>query len=141
MTLILWNCNSIRNKTHYLETLVRDYSPLVIVLTETCLDPLVSSNELKLGDYEIFRRDRPTKGGGILVAIKLTKDVQVLSSFVDPLEEMLVLKLIIYGIRVCFVAYYRPPNSTQMSSLFNFFEDSTDSNFVLLGDFNLPEIQ
>ena len=34
-----------------------------------------------------------------------------------------------------------PPGSTQLCDLFEFFEDNTDSNFVLLGDFNLPEIQ
>ena len=33
------------------------------------------------------------------------------------------------------------PGSTQLCDLFEFFEDNTDSNFVLLGDFNLPEIQ
>ena len=54
---------------------------------------------------------------------------------------MLILRLSIDGFSFCMVAYYRPPGSTQLCDLFEFFEDNTDSNFVLLGDFNLPEIQ
>ena len=141
MTLILWNSNSIRNKVQYLETIVHEYDPIFIVLTETHLDPQVSSNELKLPNYEIFRRDRPTKGGGILVAIKSLKGVQIFDSSVDPNEEMLVINLSVHGFRVCVVTYYRPPRSAKMSALFDFFEDSLVSNFVLLGDFNFPEIQ
>ena len=109
--------------------------------TETHLSPQVSNHELKLSGYEIFRRDRPTKGGGILVAIRSIKGVQVINSFSETSEEMLILRLSIHGFSFCMVAYYLPPGSIQLCDLFEFFEDNTDSNFVLLGDFNLPEIQ
>ena len=53
----------------------------------------------------------------------------------------MVLKLTIFNFPVSIVAYYRPPSSTNLNSLFNFFNNCTDSNFILLGDFNFPEIQ
>ena len=109
MTLILWNCNSIRNKTYYLDTLVHEQDSLVIVLAEIHLHPQVSNHELKLSGYEIFRRDRPTTGGGILVAIRSIKGVQVINSFSETSEEMLILRLSVHGFSFCMVAYYLPP--------------------------------
>ena len=121
MTAILWNCNSIRNKTHYLDTLIKAHDPLIIVLTETQLDQTVIDNELNMHNFDIFRRDRPSKGGGVLIAIKSVSGVKVSNCFRDTEEEMIVLKLTIFNFPVSIVAYYRPPSSTNLNSLVNFF--------------------
>ena len=42
----------------------------IILGTETWLDESIQNSELLLSDYDNFRRDRPTRGGGVLVAIK-----------------------------------------------------------------------
>jgi hypothetical protein len=141
MCLLLWNCNSIRNKTQYLDLLIKSHDPLIVVLTETHLDPSVFDPELRLSDYDIFRRDRRSKGGGILVAVKRLKGIHTNSCLIDPQEEMLSVKLSIYGFCLCIIAYYRPPNSLSLNSLYTFLEQSTDGNIFLLGDFNFPDIK
>ena len=141
MSVLLWNCNSIRNKTQYLEILVRSHTPMVIVLTETHLDYSISDLELKLDGYYVFRRDRPSKGGGVLIAIKDIKGVNIISCTKALLEEMLTVKASFFGFTVCIVAYYRPPTYLCLNELYNFFNISTEINFILLGDFNLPDIQ
>lgn len=141
MALLLWNSNSLRNKTHYLELLIQTHDPLIVVITETHLDPSVSNTELRLHDFQIARRDRPSKGGGVLVAVKNLKGINVYSTFVDPTEELLAIRLSLFGLNICVVAYYRPPTSSSLRSLYDFFERSADCNFLLLGDFNFPDIQ
>ncbi|XP_077288638.1 uncharacterized protein LOC143913014 isoform X2 [Arctopsyche grandis] len=42
----------------------------ILVLTETWLDDSVHDAELLDGTYSIFRKDRPTRGGGVLIAVK-----------------------------------------------------------------------
>ena len=81
------------------------------MLTATHISPQVSNNELKLPGYEIFA-DRPTKGGGIMVAIRSITGVQIINFSSESNEEMLILRLSIHGFSFCMVAYYRPPCST-----------------------------
>lgn len=59
----------------------------------------------------------------------------------NPHEEVIVLRRSVYGFQVCLVDYYHPPNPDNLGALSDFFEQSTDSNLILLGDFNFPEIQ
>ena len=63
MNLLLWNCNGLRIKTHFLASLVRIHEPLLIVPTETHLNKMVHDSEFNMHNFENFRRDRLTKGG------------------------------------------------------------------------------
>lgn len=47
----------------------------------------------------------------------------------------------VQGVQFRLVAYYRPPSKTSLDSLYNFFENSLDSNFILLGDFNFSVVK
>ena len=43
--------------------------PALIILNETWLSSEISSNDLCLSNYTIYRKDRKTRGGGVLIAI------------------------------------------------------------------------
>ena len=91
---------------------------LLLCEFETHSSPQVLNNELKFPRYEIFCRDRPTRGGGILVAIRSIKGVQIINFSSESNEEMLILRLSIHGFSFCMVAYYLPPGSTRLCDLF-----------------------
>ena len=62
-TLVI-NFQSLWNKRVELSNLASDTKADIIIGTETWLTPEHKNSELLLDDYDIFRRDRPTKGGG-----------------------------------------------------------------------------
>ena len=39
-------------------------------LTETWLSDLVSDGDILSNDFILYRKDRPTRGGGVLIAVK-----------------------------------------------------------------------
>ena len=75
------------------------------------------------------------------MATRSIKGVQVINFLSETNEEMLILRLLIHDFSFCIVEYYRPPGSTQLCNIFELFEKNTYSNIVMLGDFNLPDIQ
>ena len=140
MTMLLWSCNGIRNKTHLLESLIKLHNYEIIVLTETNLAGHIHNSELRLPSYEIIRRDRATAGGGVLIAIKRSKRLRLLLKWCSPTEEFIALKVGIANTTISLLAYYRPPNYNCIDALADWFEDSVEPNLILTGDFNLPEL-
>ena len=45
-------------------------SPDIIAVTETWLTDKILDNEILPSDYSIIRKDRHTRGGGVMLAIK-----------------------------------------------------------------------
>jgi hypothetical protein len=41
----------------------------VIICTETWVDPSITNNQIFLDEYKLYRKDRLTTGGGVLIAI------------------------------------------------------------------------
>lgn len=102
---MLWNCNSIRNKVAALQILIEDHNPLIIILTETHLTPQISTRELQLSDYTVVREDRlSTKGGGILIAVKIIKNLDILNHHSSITTEILAVRLSIFGSTLTLVA-------------------------------------
>ena len=68
-TLVI-NFQSIKNKTADLEVLLNKEDPDIISGSETWLNPNIYNSEIFNSNYEIFRKDRSDKHGGVLLAIK-----------------------------------------------------------------------
>ena len=71
------NARSLSNKIAELQLVVKDLKPLFFVVVETWLNSSFDSSLLDLGNYSLFRKDRPSRGGGLLMAamsrLKLSK--------------------------------------------------------------------
>lgn len=52
----------------------------VIVLTETWLNKSVLDNDIFINGYNVYRTDRPKRGGGVAIFIKKRFRVKVLLS-------------------------------------------------------------
>ena len=64
------NCRSLTPKLNALRVQAAASSPDIIVLTETWLDPSISSSEIFIPGYTSIHRDRNRCGGGILLYLK-----------------------------------------------------------------------
>ena len=66
------------------QTLVYSHLPMVVSVTETWLSNYIFDNEVLPSGYNIFRADRPSRGGGVLLAVSSDLSVSLLYCHTDP---------------------------------------------------------
>ena len=116
----------------------------VVALSETWLGPHVLDSELQLGfpEHVWFRRDRDGRGGGVACAVKAGLSI-VHRPDLEPGCEVLVVQVGMVHptlIAVC----YRPPDADRdVDTITAFIRKLHVSGlpFLLVGDFNFPEIR
>lgn len=119
------------------------------IFTETWLTPDIINTELGLEGYQVFRFNRNaisssySRGGGVLIAIKIKYAARVLSIPFNHVEQLLVavsvgnLKLVLGGV-------YIPPKSSidiydsHISSVKAFRSKYSNYEIIISVDFNLP---
>ena len=150
-TLVI-NFQSLWNKKVELSNLASDTKSDIIIGTETWLvspeedeENGHKNSELLLEDYDIFRRDRPTRGGGVLIAVKKDLCCEEISSSKET--EAIFCKINIKNSRPLVIgSVYRAPDldlelcRKLSAEIYNTFNKSQGSIFWLGGDFNLPDI-
>lgn len=138
------------NKLEQLSTIVSDYCPDILVLTETWLNSDVRDSEILPSDFVLHRKDRaetrPDKrGGGVLIGVRKTLS-SVRRSDLEPEAEVLIAELKpVKHAKIALIACYRPPNSDA-----KLFADCLNQTLVkvfkefqyvtLIGDFNFPGV-
>ncbi|MFZ2538829.1 MAG: endonuclease/exonuclease/phosphatase family protein, partial [Oscillospiraceae bacterium] len=120
--------------------------PDIICLQETRIDGTVSSSELFPRNYIVYRKDRDTNGGGVLVAVS-DRLVSCQCFDMDSDTESVWVKISRGKSTPLFVcSFYRPPNS--LIVYLNTFRDVLDKllgrgqvlpHVIITGDFNYPE--
>ena len=99
----------------------------------------ITNNEILPIDFVIYRKDRVSRGGGVMMAVHFSISSKPISS-PDTLE-LIVVEMKQISCTVCTV--YVPPNSDleYMSSLVSFLSTlSSSTNLIVMGDFNSPDI-
>ena len=112
----------------------------VVGVTETWLSNMILDKEIIPYGYSIYRKDRTSRGGGVLVAIKNTISSRLVQS---PLNlELIAVELIEINYLVFVV--YLPPNIDiiLLKETISFIKQycSSNLNVIIIGDFNLPDI-
>lgn len=150
ITVLYQNVNGLRTK---IDNII-DSAPVcmydIIVFTETNLSPAISSYELGLHNYTVYRKDRcvesssKASGGGVLVAVLGCLPSSVVCNPYNNIEALFV--KIGSGSRCTMIcAAYIPPN--QPSSCYSDFSDAVVyvtsacgeiNSSIIVGDFNLP---
>ena len=111
----------------------------IICITETWLTDAVSSSEL-LSNYCVYRQDRGSRGGGVLIAVKISIASR-LFCIGDSFEMVTV--FLETRPRLLLSCLYIPPNcSTEYQNLVLQFLATfeNDLNSFVVGDFNLSDI-
>ena len=113
----------------------------VFCVTETWLSNYIYDCEILPTDFVLYRKDRPSRGGGVLIAVKSSFHSSLIPSPSDV--EVISVKL---GSDQDFIlcSVYVPPYSTDIyvSSLLSYLINLVSSfeRCVIVGDFNFPDI-
>ena len=137
--------NKINNNIARFQDLVYSEGNDIVCVTEKWLNSHISNSEILIEDYEIFRKDRESRGGCVLVAIKEEsfKNIREIKAGCN-LEIVIVDVLTDSNTHLIVCSCYRPPHSneawlTEFSNLLADIRNNYD-DVILAGDFNLPNI-
>lgn len=135
------NARSIANKADKLESIILGYKPHVVVITESWLRAEIDDHDVFPPSYQVFRRDRPTRGGGVAVLVKSNMPAELVRQIDD--HESIVLKLSCWERSLLLCAVYRAPDSPAkfLSDLHDHINTfNRNSKIIIAGDFNLPSV-
>ena len=98
-------------------------------------------NKLIPHGYNVFRKDRDGRGGGVLLAFKDKNPIKELST---PIElEVLSAEIIGDNSNLIICLIYRPSNCTEQynTSLLTYLNSvNNSSDLPIIGDLNLPDV-
>lgn len=129
------------NKADKLELLLLTYDPHVVVITETWLHDGVRDDEIIPPGYQMHRRDRGTRGGGVAVICKLGIDVCLINQIAD--HESLFLNVTVNGLTFMLCVVYKAPEVSDsfLEQLYDHLLLNRTRHIMITGDFNLPAIK
>ena len=137
--MCLLNVRSLVNKLSKFQSFVYSRSFCIICVTETWLSEFIANGEILPNDYTFYCKDRPSHGGGVMIAVKSSPFTSLISSPSDL--EVVCIKTDIGSDTLVICCVYVPPDSSlsYISSLVKFLSEITSSfsHCIILGDFNL----
>lgn len=144
LVVVLLNFRSVRNKETVIQEYLANHDPDVILGTETWLQQDDPTNLYLPPNYTYIRRDRGSRGGGVLVAAKLHLNPRFLfESPVGSIADFTACAITTAWGPLLLCAIYRPHSDP---SCFKLLHDclqgygATDKNILIGGDLNLPSL-
>lgn len=143
-SICYWNARSLVNKLSSFQSFVYSSFFDVIAITETWLSDRFQNCELFPSYYSVFRCDRSSRGGGVLLATKSQIPVKLIPLQTPTCFESLTI-LLMLKTPVIFSVIYVPPHAHD-SLLHNLIDHlslviSQGYKTILVGDFNMPDIR
>lgn len=146
LSLYYSNVRNIACKLEQLHAFESETQFDIIAMTETWLNDHVTNGMLSCtGNYNIYRNDRKTLGGGVMLMVNSGLRVNKVN-IPTKYKDLEILAIDVFGQRVSrFVVLYRPPSMINevskrlfecVASLLN-----VEHPVVVIGDFNLPDIK
>ena len=151
-TLLITNACHITNKVTELCGVVAKNNPSFVLITESWLDSSIPDSGVAIGDsYNIYRKDRPTPGGGILAYISNNIPTTRLRDLEENSKEVIWLLLKCAKIprpfsSILVVGVYYPPGQSAEAEkdMLLFLTNGIDSvlrdrpsiGLIITGDFN-----
>ena len=137
------NIRSLRNKVHNLEFELQLFpNTVAICLTETHLGPEISSGEIAIKNYHLFRNDRDGSGGG--VAVYARSDFHTEKVPLKSNTESILVSFSSANVSFFLLVVYRPPNEQQSMSIPTLLDEVCKivglNKLLICGDFNMPQI-
>ena len=135
------NIRSLVNKLSRFQSFVYTFNFCIICITETWLSDYICDGEILPAGYILYRKDRHSRGGGVLIAVKESLFSCIIQS--PPDLEIVTVKLGQGNNNVICCVYIPPECSfSYVSHVVQFLTDLTSSfcKCVIIGDFNFPDI-
>lgn len=145
------NARSVIPKIHYLRNYISLYKPSVIAITETWLNSSIPSSFLDLPNYVAYRKDRDyAKGGGSLILVSqdiFSKPVTLPAVSIPccKIDAVACEIPLLNDKSIGLLCIYRPPSlsindNPPMYDMITSFLDCNFSSYIVVGDFNFPDI-
>lgn len=138
------NIRSIFTGFYDFKYLVEHHDIDIMFLCETWLSDGDDSARFNIPEYQLIRRDRAGRGGGVAAFVKnnLTVEEVNFNFRINEALEFLIIKVKIKNQRLAFAVFYRPPNTNFnnfISDLDTIFSNlyPTVNEIFCLGDFNV----
>ena len=128
-----------------MDELLLSESPDVLLCTETWLSEEDPTPYWFPSNYNVYRKDRQTRGGGVLVAVRDSLTSEEINTLGNEDLEACFCKVKSSSDIYCFSCFYGPPDDKMAVNVFC--EQARDiipkntKNIVIAGDFNLPELK
>lgn len=139
------NVRSLLSKMDMVRIWTKSTDADIIVISKTWLTKSITDEDINIKGYNVYRTDRPKKGGGVAIYVKTKFDASViLSESICKQLEFLALNVEIYkGLCVTVVGCYRPPSASKeaLDSLKHLLSKLSYSELVLAGDLNWDWLQ
>jgi len=149
LTIAHINICSLRNKIHDTHKFLHDHNIHILSVNETWLDCTIPDANVYIPGYDVYRRDRDSRGGGVCLYIhkaiqhKLVRALNTVEGIALTVNMPSVSRQQRTTVAICSV--YRPPSSNVVfwSDLKGELEPLIQSNehIVVLGDFNTNILQ
>ena len=143
--LISGNIERARSKSEELSSLLVEERIDILLATETHLSHHVNSCEVLPQDFQVYRKDRPSHKGGVLIAVK-NNLVSIPRPDLDSDCEITRYKVLLEREAILIGSYYCPESTGMDSldaleaSLTKVTQSAGNRHVILTGDFNLPSI-
>nr|CAD2180569.1 unnamed protein product [Meloidogyne enterolobii]CAD2180571.1 unnamed protein product [Meloidogyne enterolobii] len=142
-----FNCRSIVNKLCELRDFISVENPDILMLSETWIkDTTLTADELSINSkYHVYLCNRSDpknkKGGGVTILIKSNIPSKKVLSTKNNSFEVIIIE-ILKPQKVRLFCVYLPPklNKKINNQLIKCLEENTEKNSIILGDFNMPNI-
>lgn len=142
LNFALTNLNCLTNKVFHVDQFCREENISIFSVTESWLQPLIKDSVVNIDGYSLYRQDFVSSVPKFGVCVYVKNNIKVSEhSDSGSFPNTLALHFPYYNLYVLTV--YRPPSYTfeenvaLIEFIYNF---STNKEFVLMGDFNLPTI-
>ena len=134
------NARSLFYKMSEIRKLVQKSNPAILSVTETWFDTSVTDNSIEIEKYNIIRRDRQSRWGGVCMYIRSDLAYNRKNELENDNFEDLWLELLLPKSKPIFVGtcYRAPKNNKLLNSLETTFSKlQPDDETIILGDFNI----
>ena len=145
--LLILNLQGIMSKTQSFANKLKEFNPHIVLATETWLTPDVGDSEFlpPSCNYTAYRKDRQSKGGGVLILVRN----DMVASCVPELDtdtELLWVKLQIVNTKPVYIGvFYRQPKLgaeplKMLQDSLSKIDLTKNPSIWLGGDFNVPDV-
>lgn len=135
------NVRSLLPKVNEIKNLILHRNLDILCLSETWLSEMVTYNSICIEGYNIIRKDRGSRGGGVAIYIKKNFTFSIIPT--GGSIEQLWVSLQCHGCRFVVGALYRPPNNNDYKTFLSELEDSYaicsgySDRIIFCGDLNI----
>ena len=139
LSFCLYNSRSLTHKLTNFQSFVYTTCYNIYCITETWPSDLIFDYEILPTSYTLYRKDRKSRGGGILIAVD--SSVSSILSHSPADLEVITIKVGTQKSIITVCAVYVPPNigDNYQNVLLSYLTEmvSTSDHIIIVGDFNI----